>query len=113
MKILFVGLSLVFADPVAEPSADCNRIEGTHGQAITCPNDGSPKYVTGLCTSAQTTQCGTNGKKSHEYICCDDYEIQPHRHCYNIYGGYGAKLACTNPNDILVWALRRLRLRIA
>ena len=102
MKLLFIGLSFALADPVAEPSADCNRIEGSHGQAITCSNDGRPKYVTGLCSSAQTTQCGTNGKKSHEYICCDDYEIQPHRHCYNLYGGYGAKLACTNPNDIVV-----------
>ena len=99
MKLLFLGLSsLALADPVIEPRS-CDRIEGNHGAFVSCSES---KYVTGLCTSAQTTQCGTNGKKSHEYICCDDIEIQPHRHCYNVYGGFGAKLTCTNPNDISV-----------
>ena len=99
MRLLFFGLSYALADPVP---VDCNRVEGKHGETITCPNDQSPKYVTGLCTSAQSTHCGSNSSKSHEYICCDEYEIQPHRHCYNLYGTYGQKQVCKDPTDILI-----------
>ena len=100
MKLLFFGISFVFADPVS--AVECNRVEGQHGETITCPNDDRPKYVTGLCTSAQSTHCGSNSSKSHEYICCNEYDIQPHRHCYNLYGGFGQKQECKDPTDILI-----------
>lgn len=91
MKLMFLNISMAMAS--------CTRVDGGHGHSVACPES---KYVTGLCTSAQKTHCGPNAASSHEYICCDDYEIQPHRHCYNLYGGYGAKLACTDPNDIVI-----------
>ena len=98
MKLLFLA-SLALADPLIEPREGCNRIEGNHGETTLCSES---HYVTGLCTSAKSTQCGNNGAKSHEYICCDDIEIQPHRHCYNLYGHHGTKMTCTNPNDVNV-----------